>query len=60
MKKIKTVEEAIDFLENKAGINVDENTHKWTIWDIDFRDYCKDDKELIDYANEQMEAIMDD
>lgn len=57
MNKIKTVEEAIKFLEERAGINVEEVEYKWRIWDNDFDDSCKEDKDLIEYANEQMEAI---
>jgi len=59
MKKIKDINEAIKFLQEKAGINVEEIEYKWRIWDNDFDFNCKDDKELIDYANEQMEAIED-
>lgn len=55
--KITNVDEAIEFLGKKAGINVEEVTHKWRIWDNDFDSSCKDDKELIEYAKEQQEAI---
>jgi len=62
-KKITDVDEAIKFLENKAGIQVDLNHgFKWNITDAanDLNDWIKDDKALIDYANEQKEAIGED
>jgi len=56
--EIKTIEEAIKYLEEKAGINVMErNKAKWDVWDDDFDDVINTDEDLIDYANEQKEAI---
>lgn len=60
MKEIKDVNEAIAFLETKAGINVEIVDYKYRVSDNDFDCRMTDDKELIDYANEQMEAIGED
>ena len=58
MKEIKTKEDAIKFLEEEINISVEDiSKYKYKIYDEDFCDFIKDDKELIDYANEQMEAI---
>ena len=57
--KIKTTSEAIEFLQKKANINVEEVNAKWIIWDDDIDNLLKDDEDLIDYANEQKEAIED-
>jgi hypothetical protein len=59
MKKLKTVEEAVEFLEKKAGINVAVNHkfYKYNIWDLDINEQIETDKDLIDYANEQKEAL---
>ena len=57
MKEIKDIDEAIAFLEDKAGINVEIIDYKYRVSDNDFDDRITDDKELIDYANEQKEAI---
>ena len=58
MKEIKTKEDAIKFLEEDINISVDDiSKYKYKIYDEDFCDFVKDDKELIDYAIEQMEAI---
>lgn len=58
-KKIKDVDEAIKFLQEQAGIDVEEINAKYKVSDTDFINYIKDDKELIEYANEQKEAIED-
>jgi len=57
--KIKTKEEAIEFLEEEANINVEIVDYKYRVSDNDFEDTIKDTKELIEYANEQAEAIND-
>ena len=61
MKKIKTIKEAIDFLENVAGVNVGfplstkSKFYKYTIWDDEINEDIETDKDLIDYANELKE-----
>jgi len=60
MKEIKNVDEAIAFLEDKAGISVAIVDYKYRVFDNDFDEPITDDKELIEYANEQMEAIGED
>lgn len=55
--KIKTVEEAIKFLQEAADINVEIITAKYRIFDEDFDDFVKDDKSLIVYAQEQQENM---
>jgi len=59
MEKIKTTEEAIDYIERVLNIALyDCSKFKWNLIDesndINFK--LKDDKELIEYANEQKEA----
>ena len=56
-KKITTKEEAISFLIEKAGINVEVVDYEYRVFDSDFNSPIKDAKELIEYANEQKEAI---
>lgn len=57
MEAIKTIEEAVFFLENNAQIDVElRNKDKWQISDSDINISIKDDKALIDYANEQKEG----
>jgi len=56
-KKIKTTDEAIEFLSEKAGIKTEIVDYKYRVSDQDFNCSIKTDKDLIDYANEQMEAI---
>lgn len=57
-KMITTTEQAIDFLEKKAGISVkDVSSYKYKVFDEDFTDFIKTDKELIEYAKEQQEAM---
>ena len=61
MEQIKTIEEAIRFLEEQAQINVKlRNKDKWQISDNDINMSIKDDNALIDYANEQKEALEED
>lgn len=51
---IKTVEEAIKFLEEKVGTHTqDLRKVSWRVYDEDFSCNFNTDKELIDYANEQ-------
>ena len=57
LEKIKDVDEAIKFLFEKANINVEVVNYKYRVYDNDFDSPIKDDKELIDYANEQKEAL---
>jgi len=56
---IKTRKEAINFLRNNAMINVEIVDYKYRVWDKDFNQPIKTNKELIDYANEQKEALDD-
>jgi len=56
-KEIKNVEDAIKFLLEKAGIQTEIVDYKYRVSDQDFNSPIKDDEELIEYANEQMEAI---
>ena len=55
--EIKTIDEAIEFLQTKAGINVEIMTAKYRVSDFDMDSYIEDDKQLIEYAKEQQEAI---
>jgi len=58
MNKITNVTEAIIFLEKEVGISVEEvPNYKYRIFDKDIDNYIKDDEDLIEYANEQKEAI---
>lgn len=57
-----TKEEAIDYIENTLKMEVtDLSKFKYRIEDKPYEvDFClRDDKELIDYANEQKEANED-
>ena len=62
MKKIKTIKEAIKFLEDVVGINVGVNSifYKYTIWDDEINEDIETDKDLIDYANELKEGLKED
>ena len=58
MKKIKTIKEAINYVEKNVCEVSDLTNFKYHIYDNeDDYGYIKDDKEFIDYANEQKEAI---
>ena len=57
MREIKTVEEAIKFVSDKAGISTEIVDYKYRVFYEDFNSPIRTDKELIDYANEQKEAI---
>lgn len=59
--KIKSVNEAIKYLKEIAGIRVvNIKVYKYKVLDEDFECYMRTNKELIDYANEQKEAIQND
>lgn len=55
--KIKNINDAIKFLTEKANIDVEVVDYKYRVSDNDFNCSINDDDELIDYANEQKEAI---
>ena len=56
-EEIKTINQAVEFLET-IGIDVDDVSHyKYKVYDNDFSDFVETDKDLIDYANEQQEAL---
>ena len=57
MTEIKTVDEAIRFLSEKVGISTEIVRYKYRVSDMDFDCPIRTDKDLIDYANEQKEAI---
>ena len=58
MEEIKTIEDAIFFLVNQSQISVElRNKDKWRVFDEDMNFSIKDDKGLIEYANEQKEAL---
>ena len=57
MAEMKTVKRAIEFLTKKANSSVDVLHYKYRVFDEDFSVFLKTDKELINYANEQKEAI---
>ena len=59
MVEIKTVDEAIKFLSDKVCISTEIVDYKYRVWDEDFNVPIKTDKDLIDYANEQKDAIED-
>lgn len=58
-KEIKSVNKAIEYLREKAGIDTKIVNYKYRVSCEDFNVSIKTDKELIDYANEQREAIED-
>lgn len=59
--EIKTVKEAIRFLEKDMAFTVQDITKlKWAISDVDVLNTFETDEELIEYANEQKEAIGED
>lgn len=61
MRKITDINEAIKYLREMVNVNVEDISDlKYNIWDEDMNFYCDSDKTLIDYANEQKEAIEDD
>ena len=58
MKKIKTIDEAIEFLEKVRRTYVEDLREvSFRIYDENFSFYVKSVKELIDYANEQKEDV---
>ena len=59
MKEIKDVDEAIEFLSDKVGIDTEVVNYKYRVIDVegDFNVPITTDKELIDYANEQKESM---
>ena len=57
---IETIEEAIEFLETKLNISVEDYSKvKWKVYDEDFTDFVDSDNDLIDYANEQQDNYLD-
>jgi len=58
MDEIKTVDEAIRFLSEKVNISTEIVDYKYRVFDEDFNCPVRTDKDLIDYANEQKEAII--
>lgn len=60
-KEITDVKQAIKYIEKKVNISVtDVSDLKYHLYDEDLNFYLCSDKELIDYANEQKEAIEDE
>ena len=58
--EINNVKDAIKFLNDERGTDVDDvSLWKWKIYDEDFTFFVKTDKELIDYAVEQQQDVLD-
>ena len=58
MEQITNVKDAITFLETDAQIDVEDiSGFKWGLSDNDMNFSLRTDKELIEYANEQKEAL---